>query len=574
MLAKLFYRFNRINPSKPKTNLVNLAKTLVAIFILISVSLKIIPILAQSTNPTAEPVAENEIDTSVQDQLIDDTHTALRAGINAEGWNSNQLNTTTINLCDALTGQCPTTQNIQENISQNGIYIPSGMLGTTNNLIASTFNPPASGIQYLAQVKDNILGKPVYAQGTGFIGLEPLLPIWRGFRNVVYLLSTVYFIVLGIMVMFRLKINPQTILTVQSAVPQVITTLLLVTFSYAIAGLLIDLTYLIQNLVLLLLFSVQDKGLNENLFRETGGIRWSNLLKLYNYETLSSANLIDISRMTRLAVPKNTIFLLSVVIGSVIGGFVGGLPTALAGAGFGALGGIIILMIISLIILISMGKFFFGLIKAYVNIIFKIILAPFEIGLGAIPGMKIGFSSWANNLFANLLIFPICLLFLVLVNIIIEQTSGGGLWAPNMINYNLSGTLINLATLPSGGLIPVAIGFTAILLVSKLPELIPQVVFAIKPASWAGKNFFDTKIGQATQQAALTGGIFYGLNTASRTIGSIEKSSELQKDLEGTEEAVDRHNKLQKWTKKAQTVLHGIDDVAQISGLTKGKSLE
>jgi len=482
MLKSLLYHLNHLNPNKPKTNYLKLAKAFVAIFILISITIKIIPILAQESEPT-----QDTIDTSAYDQFVDQNHEA-KQNISAENWNTNMFDTTAINICDALSGQCPTTTNITENISQNGIYIPGGMLGITNNLIAQTYTPPASGVQYLAQLKDNLLGvKPAYAQGVGFVGLEPLLPIWRGFRNIVYLLSTVFFVVLGIMVMFRLKINPQTVLTVQNAVPQVITTLLLVTFSYAIAGLLIDLTYLIQNIVLVLLFQVQGKGLNQNLFDETSGIRWSNLWKQYNFKNLSDAALGDISRLAKMALPANLIFLLSGILFAIIGSFftittaTGALPVAGVMATFGAIGGVIILIILFILILVSLFGFFFGLIKAYVNVIFKIVLAPLEIGLGAIPGMKLGFSSWANNLFANLMVFPICLLFLVLANIIIEKTSGGNLWAPTMVKYNVIGTIVSAAGI-SGGIIPAAVGFTTILLLKQLPALIPQVIFAIKPS--------------------------------------------------------------------------------------------
>lgn len=495
MFKSLLYRLNHINPSKPKTNYLKLAKTLVAIFILISITLKIIPTLAQEAN------------------ITDQVHEAKQAGINAEGWNENQFVTTAVNICDATIGLCPTEQNIQESITLNGRYVPGGMIASTSNLIAQTYNQPASGIQYLAQLKDNLLGvKPAYAQGIGFEGLEPLLPIWRGFRNIVYLLSTVFFVVLGIMVMFRLKINPQTVLTVQNAVPQVITTLLLVTFSYAIAGLLIDLTYFVQNVVLVLLFQVQGKNLSQNLFPGT----MPNVFGLgqYNFKNLSDAALGDIFRLTSMALPSFMIFILSSVLGLLVGTIFSvatmNPAAAIIGTQAGAAGGIIIIIIINIIILISLIKFFIGLIKAYVNIIFKIILAPLEIGAGAIPGMKIGFGSWANNLFANLLIFPICLLFLVLANIIIEKTSStSGLWAPTMVKYNLPGTLASLAGGLGGGLIPMAVGFITIILMAKLPEIIPQVFFAIKPSG------LQQAIGQSGPN------VFGFVNT----IGAVGKSS-------------------------------------------------
>jgi len=50
---------------------------------------------------------------------------------------------------------------------------------------------------------------------------------------------------MAFMIMFRVRISPQTVITVQSALPKIIFTLILITFSYAIAGFLIDLMYVV-----------------------------------------------------------------------------------------------------------------------------------------------------------------------------------------------------------------------------------------------------------------------------------------------------------------------------------------
>jgi hypothetical protein len=152
-------------------------------------------------------------------------------------------------------------------------WVPGGALGFTNSLIASLYAaPPASGVMYLADLWHNkFLGKPAYAQGVGFKGLQPILPLWRGFRNVVYLLSSLIFIIIGIMIILRVKISPQAIVTIQSAIPQIITTLILVTFSYAIAGLAIDLMYLFQDMAIATLFTAMGKGFNQNLLKEDLG---------------------------------------------------------------------------------------------------------------------------------------------------------------------------------------------------------------------------------------------------------------------------------------------------------------
>ena len=62
----------------------------------------------------------------------------------------------------------------------------------------------------------------------------------KAFRNFAYVLITLLFIIMGLMIMFRVKIDPRTVVSFQSALPKIIMALILVTFSYAIVGLLID----------------------------------------------------------------------------------------------------------------------------------------------------------------------------------------------------------------------------------------------------------------------------------------------------------------------------------------------
>lgn len=413
-------------------------------------------------------------------------------------------------------------------------YVPGGLIGITNNAIASLYNAPASGIEYLAQVKDNFLGKPAYAQGTGFRGLQPILPIWRGFRNIVYILSSLVFIVAGIMIMLRVKISPQAIITVQSAIPQIITTLILVTFSYAIAGLLIDLSYLIQNIFIALLFQTQG----------TNGLAGKLLDR--NFTEFANANFGMINGLFWRAVPVTMILTLGSTVSGIIGGVAGStgiiLSSLAAGPAFFAgliIGAAIFVLILLIIVLIWLMKFFFGLIKCYVTIIFKIILAPLEIGMGAFPNMKIGFSSWITDLIANLAVFPISYLFLIIANIIIDKTTTATspLWVPNLLSSAQTGSL-TLASLKdsfitpvnaidpvtgvaglSGGLIPVCIGLATIAILSKLPSMIPEFIFQIKPSPWGkaigeayGSNFM-TGIGKS-----VSGSVKAGLSESMSTV--------------------------------------------------------
>ena len=160
-----------------------------------------------------------------------------------------------------------------------------------------------------------------------------------------------------------------------------------------------------------------------------------------------------------------------------------------------------------IMLFIWMVKFFFGLLKCYIVIILKIILAPLEIGMGAFPNSKLGFSSWLTDLVANLAVFPLSLIFLVMANMIIEA-AGKGLWQPNMIGGSLLGSAANAATSLSGGILPAAIGIATIMILSKLPKLIPEFIFAIKPSPWGkalGESYKNMPMSGVTQFGARAG---------------------------------------------------------------------
>ncbi|MBU3935299.1 hypothetical protein KJ909_01365 [Patescibacteria group bacterium] len=436
--------------------------------------------ITQSLTAQAEPA----------DIITQYSQTIEEGNPNLENWVSSNMDNTILKTLDTLVG----TKNIADSINNpETSFVPGGAIGTTTNLIAALYTPPASGIEYLAQVKDNFLGKPAYAQGAGFSGLQPLLPLWKGFRNIVYSLSAIIFVILGILVMFRVKTGPQTVITIQTAIPKIITTLILVTFSYAIAGLLIDLMNLIQALSLSVLFSANGTSLSSDLFPPKAvGKFWEWLsqtaggnYQFYNFSQLASADRWQTLKLLNLALPQTMILMISVLTGGFVGAILGG-PLPIPGARVGGflIGTALIFLIIQIFVLIKLIQFVFGLAKTYLNVILKIILGPLEIGLGSFPGVKIGFGSWITGLAINLSVFPISFLFLVMLNLIIFQIQkSGDLWAPGM----LTGV---------AGITRAVIGFAGILLVSKLPDLIPQVIFQIKPSP------FGTAIGESLKTAS------------------------------------------------------------------------
>jgi len=408
--------------------------------------------------------------------VIENTKNAVKAGSGQEFWLHNALSSQIVSGSMILGGE-----NIGDTDASGAMLPPGGTIGFTTNAIASLYKPQASGIQYIAQLKDNLLGKPAYAQsGIGFEGLDALLPIWKAFRNVVYLLSAFFFIIIGIMIMLRVKVSPQAVISVQNAIPQVIITLILVTFSYAIAGLLIDLSNFVLSLVIAILYS--SKGItdfSEPLFSYKMFINPIDRA-LVRFSTLNDPSFLNVYTLSKTLAPSGILATLGAVIGAVIGGIVGSAPGAILG---GLVGGAFFYLLVQIMIVIWLVKLFFGMMKCYVSILFKIILAPLEICLGAFPGSKVNFSTWLRDLTANLAVFPITIIFLIIVNLIIDRIKWNfSLWQPGVID--LGSGVLDVVTSASGGFVPVAIGLSALAILSKLPEMIPQYIFMIKPSPW------------------------------------------------------------------------------------------
>lgn len=461
-----------------------------------------------------------------------DKKNAIKSGNNQEAWLDEAMGSNMISLFTGMVGDIPDEifeENPDTSIINQYKYNPGGAFGTMNRFIATLQTPPASGIEYIAQVKDNFLGKPAYAQGVGFQGLQFLLPLWRGFRNVIYVISTIIFVVIGIMIMLRVKISPQAVITVQSAIPKLISTLILVTFSYAIAGLVIDLANFIQALIVAILFSVKGVGLTDNLF-PTGGYGsgfpilsdmgnvissiFGSFSKWFNFKHLSNPDLRDMQMLTYRAVPGwLSLMMLGGLLGSIVLGFINGgagavfggsagtWPTDLfgrfAGGAIGGLvGGILVPIILCIIVSIWLIKLYFGLLKCYFTLIFKIVLGPLEIAMGAFPNAKMGFSSWIMDVGSNMAVFPVIGIFLVLLNLLVDATSvssygsSGGIWSQNVWAPSL---------ISAGGISPSilggAIGLAGLAMLSKLPSLVPEFIFKIKPSPFGvaiGENLKGT----------------------------------------------------------------------------------
>lgn len=299
--------------------------------------------------------------------------------------------------------------------SKNGILLGMG------SLIGKMYENPAANTQsYIADLMNSAHITPkAYAQGLGFASLNPILELWKAFRNIAYMFFVVMFIVIGFMIMFRQRLGGQAAITAQQAIPSIIISLILVTFSYAIAGLMIDLMYVLMFLIIGIFGQTLPSG-NENLIDMT-------ILQVAGAMFRSAAN------------PATNADLVSNLFGSLV-------VNEDINSFLSIAGGLTLTIVLAVAILIGTIKLFFELLKSYASVILSVVTSPIVLMMGAIPG-KNPVVPWLKDLIGNLLPFPVVLLVLVIFYQFSNLTGNGnegGFIPPFLIARGQAGAISSL----------------------------------------------------------------------------------------------------------------------------------
>jgi len=380
--------------------------------------------------------------------------------------------------------------------SENVSYLTKrGFLGVAEDgIVAMVSNPPALDVpSHLAE--EWIPGyeptnTSIYAVGRHDSGYQELKNagvdiLWGKVRNIAYLVFVVIMIVIGFMIMFRSKIGGQTMVTVGNAIPNVIIALVLVTFSFAIAGLIIDL----GGLILIFIASILGGGeLDYSEFTTISnpfGITW--------IAFSGKGNLIG-----------TTLGLAGIVGGAV--GVVAGVSKVATGSIWEKMGGVAhgaivggvaaLVVVLAVVGIVGYGaiKLWFMLLKSYLTVLIQVVAAPLIIMSAALPGNMKAFTNWMKGIAKNVLVFPATFALINLPNALFATSDDVILRLPGALIFKdpseYGGTIGNLGSQLFVAILEVILIYAA----SQIPAFLETVLPSDSSPAMQ-------KAGQKTQEA-------------------------------------------------------------------------
>ncbi len=364
--------------------------------------------------------------------------------------------------------------------------------GTLTKAIILPYSaPPASGVYWVYSGLQNtgFVPKAQAAQGIGFAAIQPISGLWKIFRDAALIILVLFLVAIGFLIMFRIKVNPQTVITLENSLPRIVITLIIIVFSFAISGFLIDLMYIVSAMALLLL---NRPDTLTHFINGGSAIVFGEIFANHGIWEIGNAifSLLPstLSSLLRGLVISGVLLALSALPGfKKVYNLTEGIPFIA-----GLLGLILSVMllklsvpiignmagwILSLVILVTSGmllffRIFFMLLMAYIRILLNIIFAPVILMFEAIPGKNMLFN-WVRSLVGDLIVFPTTAVLLAVSSTIVNSatnTASVPIWqAPLLSSQGQSGYLSILVGMGILFLIPN--------LVKKLKEIL-----GIKPS--------------------------------------------------------------------------------------------
>jgi len=350
----------------------------------------------------------------------------------------------------------------------SGNIISRGATGSLFALMDTMYqNPIVSSKDYLAYVRENSgLITKAYAQGQGYDFLKPVLDLWIVTRNVVYVFFIIIFVVIGFMIMFRSKLNPQTAVNVQLALPHIIISLILVTFSFAICGLIVDLAYLGNDLIYNIFY---------NKFLVSGTFTWS--------ADATPFNLIKAAD-----------------IGGNLNTALTAIAQVMAGGGTAALFNVVI----AITVVSTAFKIFFSLLTKYISLFIMTLLSPFSLLFAALPGDQNSAANMFKQLFSAALVFPATLFMTNLAFYFSKYAQTASTDFQNIDPFRLT-DFVSVANSQSIAIATIAglISLGVLMATAQVPQVIDGAL-GVKPTLGAGTG---EEVGNSLRKIPIIGGM-------------------------------------------------------------------
>jgi hypothetical protein len=346
----------------------------------------------------------------------------------------------------------------------------NGVLGLTFSMVEEVVDTkPISSSIFLANLGDQMGIRSAHAQvgGSGSGVLSPIFKLWEVSRNIAYLVMILIFVLVGLMVMFRQRLNPQTVVSVQMALPGLVIGLVMITFSYFLASLISDIAFIGTNVVgyyfslaqggtevtqLPLITNPNPGSYNPRPNTEDNAIsifsRYVNIINTssiheplaYIWPYLKGRQVADPSLLATIGntgglaasgpgfasvadfilnfdaqkALQTLVTMFAVQFVLPFGGLFGGPGQAVSAGGAAIITGIAPVWLVSwslafvamLVLVYSMFRLLLKLISNFLSIIFLTISAPFFFLIASIPGRQSIATTWMFNMLCNVLAFP------------------------------------------------------------------------------------------------------------------------------------------------------------------------
>lgn len=315
-----------------------------------------------------------------------------------------------------------------------------GAIGFITASIGSLYQRPLTTNDSVRYLASNFgIAKKTLAQDSatgGFESFSFLQHMFLVIQNISYLLLVFAFILIGMAIMLRFKIDPRTVMTLQNQIPKIVVAVIMISFSYSIAGLLVDgmwvTTYFGINTIGGIAQNeceLNGDDTNNTTFAGEGTQQILNNPVAFVHHILSNTDCFDKwSGLSGLS--KDIGFSMSNAMTDVLLQTLGfdqlsdlncGIGINIGPLGSGSVSdclqkgvysvltfiiGIVALLIVLVAIFVALVRLWINLVKAYVYIILDVITAPLQILVGVLPGGRMGFIHWLRHITGHLLLFP------------------------------------------------------------------------------------------------------------------------------------------------------------------------